>query len=111
MGKLNVQNGTSFGTAHLCRRCTWGHVIEGHRESDLLVICMRNDPSFAIPFKVYNCSEFNDKQKPTWEQMTKLAIDVAPMRVSNKMAGFAKTVVPIRESVVEDDDNEVARLD
>lgn len=111
MGKLNVQSGTPFGTAHWCRRCTWGHVVEGYRDSDLLVICMRNDPSFSIPFKVYDCSEFNDKQKPTWEQMTKLAIDVGSVRMSNKTSGFATTVVPIRPSVDEDEDNEVAQLD
>lgn len=107
MGKLNIKNGTPMGNAHLCRNCTWGQFITGYRESDLLVICMRNDPSIPVPFVVFDCSEFSDKQKPTWEQMKKFAINLRPVRVSKTTAGFGTPtpVIPIRK---DDDDDEVA---
>lgn len=88
MGKLNVKNGTRVGNAHLCKSCTWGQLMTGYRESDLLVICTRTEPNLTVPFTVCECSEFSDKFKPTWEQMTKLAIHVNPLRVSAKTRGF-----------------------
>ena len=104
MVKTNIKNGTPVGNERLCKRCTWGQFMTGYRESDLLVICTRADPNFTVPFVVMNCSEFNDRQRPTFEQMTKLAIRVAPTRVSKCTPGFATgtKLQPIRR----DDDNE-----
>lgn len=102
MNIVSIKNGTPVGNSHLCQRCTWGHCITGYRESDQLVICMRNDPSFTIPFVVYECTEFNDKQKPTWEQMTKLAIHVTP-RMSKKTRGFQATAVGESDGESEDE--------
>lgn len=110
MSKLNVKNGTPVGNAHLCKRCEWGQFITGHRESDLLVICTRTNPNIAVPFTVFECAEFSDKHKPTFEQMTKLAIEVNPVRVSRKTRGFQPLtrVVPVR---IDEDEDEAARAD
>jgi hypothetical protein len=100
MGKLNVKNGTPVSNQHLCKRCCWGQFVTGYRESDVLVICMRGDPSFRVPFAVYECSEFSDKHKPSWEQMKNLAIYVNPGRaVSAWTRGFdaVTKVKPARE--------------
>lgn len=99
MGKLNIKNGTPVGNAHLCKRCTWGQYITGYRESDLLVICMRNDPSIPVPFVVHECTEFSDKHRPTWDQMKRFAINLGTVRVSKTTAGFGtgKPVIPIRD--------------
>ncbi|KAA6459201.1 hypothetical protein DYQ86_18265 [Acidobacteria bacterium AB60] len=104
MVKLNVKNGTPVGNQHLCRRCTWGQFMTGYRESEVLVICRYAEPNLAVPFVVMNCSEFSDRHRPTWEQMTKLAIHVAPSRVSKRTPGFAAAgnVRPIREDEDED---------
>lgn len=108
MGKINVKNGTPVGDAHLCKRCTWGQIVSGYRESDLLVICTNVSPNLVVPFTVLDCSEFSDKLKPTWDQMTKLAIEVNPVRVSAKTRGFhaVTKVQPVR---VDDDEDEAAR--
>ena len=108
MGELNIKNGTPVGNAHLCKSCTWGQFVTGYRESDLLVICMRNDPSIPVPFVVFECTEFNDKHKPTFAQMTKLAIHLRPVRISAKTAGFGTPaeVVPISAPAREDQDDE-----
>jgi hypothetical protein len=111
MGKLNVKNGTPIGSAHLCKSCTWGHVITGYRESDLLVMCTGTAPNIVVPFAVYECTGFNDKHKPTFDEMKRLALHVQPVRVSRKTAGFRtiETLRPVRKSVDEDQD-EAARV-
>jgi hypothetical protein len=114
MGKLNVKNGTPVGSAHLCKSCTWGQFMTGHRESDLLVICTNTSPNIAVPFTVWDCSEFSDKHRPNFEQMQKLALDVRPGRISTRTPGFSTvtTVQPIRRTDDDEDEgeDEVARL-
>lgn len=88
MGKLYVKNGTPVGNEHLCKSCTWGQYTVGYRESDVLAICTNTNPNIKLPFTVYSCSEFEDKSRPDWEQMEKLAIEIAPIRVSKKTKGF-----------------------
>ena len=88
MGKLFVKNGTPVGSEHLCKGCYWDQFMTGHRESDLLVICTNTSPNLRVPFPVYECSEFEDRHKPDWEQMKKLAIEIAPIRISKKTRGF-----------------------
>jgi hypothetical protein len=106
MGKLNVKNGTPMGNDHLCRRCAWGQCMTGYRESDFVVICTNTNPNFKVPFTMLDCSEYSDRNRPDWEQMQKLAIEVAPRRVATPTPGFSTvtTVQPIRR--VADDDNE-----
>jgi hypothetical protein len=113
MSKLNVKNGTPVGNAHLCRSCTWGHFMTGYRDSDLLVICTNTNPNIVVPFTVFDCSEFSDKRKPTIDQMKKLAIHIAPVRLS-KTTGFA-TIRPIAPtkgdgSDEDNDEDEAARV-
>lgn len=111
MSKLNVKNGTPVGNEHLCKRCSWGQYITGYRESDLVVICTNASPNFKVPFTVFDCSEFSDRNRPDWEQMQKLAIEVRPTRVSKRVAGFntMTKVQPIRVSEDEDADEVAVR--
>lgn len=88
MAKMNVKNGTPVGSEHLCKRCTWGQFVTGYRESDLLVICTNANPNFRVPFTVQECSEFNDRHKPTLEQMGRLALRVSGTRLSARTRGF-----------------------
>lgn len=81
--------------------------MTGYRDSDVLVICMRTDPNFTVPFTMYECSEFSDKNKPTWEQMNKLAIEVNPVRVSARTKGFY-AVTKIQPARDDDDDEDEA---
>jgi hypothetical protein len=63
--------------------------VTGYRESDVLAICTLSTPSFTLPYVVHRCTDFEDKGKPDWEQMEKLAIQIAPVRVSKKTRGFS----------------------
>jgi hypothetical protein len=106
MSKLKVMNGTPVGNAHLCKSCTWGQLMTGYRESDLLVICTNTNPNLVVPFTVYECSGYCDKHRPDYATMKKLAIDFQPVRIS-KTAGF-RTVETVRPVKREDDDEDEA---
>ena len=111
MSRVSVKNGTPVGSGHLCKNCTWGHVITGYRESDLLVICTGTAPNIVVPFAVYECTGFNDKHKPTIDQMRKLALPIQQLRMSHKTAGFSAlgTLRPVKKSAISDKD-EVAQV-
>ena len=88
MGSLNAKNGTPVGNEHLCKGCRNGQFMTGYRESDVLVICGNLHPAFRLPFVVHECSDFEDRGRPDWQQMEKLAIEIQPVRVSKKTRGF-----------------------
>ena len=110
MVKMNGKNGTPVGSENLCTRCSWGLCMTGYRESDFAILCMRADPNLRVPFVVMDCSGFDDKHRPSFEQMSKLAIRIAPTRISSRTAGFAAVtkVQPIRVAGNDEDDGEAA---
>lgn len=106
MGKLNVKNGTPMGNAHLCLRCSWAQAMTGYRESDRLVVCNKTSPDMVVPFVMLDCTGFDDKHRPDWDQMEKLAIKVPVRPVSARTKGFA-TVTKARPAA-DDEDEEAA---
>ncbi len=117
MDKLHGKNGTAVGSEHLCKSCSHPLYVTGYRESDVLVVCTLASPSFRVPFVVHECSDFQDKYKPDWEQMEKLAIQIQPVRVSRKTRGFHLTeaVKPEKPedgpAAAEDEDEDLEDLD
>jgi hypothetical protein len=87
MDKIRVNGGSSIGSRSLCRACSHAHILNGYRESEMMVVCTATYPDFPVPFVVRECSGYNDKAKPDWEQMEKLAIEVAPVSFA-KPVGF-----------------------
>jgi hypothetical protein len=53
-------------------------VFTGYRESEKTIICTRVDPNIVLPFTVNTCTSFYDKNRPSWQQMEKLAINITP---------------------------------
>lgn len=111
--RLNVKNGTPVGNAHLCRNCTNGQFTTGYRDSDVLVICTNSSPARVVPFPVHECTEFWDRNRPDYEQMDKLAINMGhnPHRKPTpgfRGVGFA-SVHGVDEDELEDELEEVAR--
>ncbi len=93
MGKVNVKNGTPVGNAHLCRTCLHGQFTTGYRETDVLVICTNPTPARLVPFPVCECTDYWDRNRPSFGQMHKLALDFSegrrkPVR-GFSTAGFA----------------------
>ena len=102
MGNLYVKNGTPIGSVSLCMKCTYGHIIEGYRESEAIQICTY-DRGMSVPFRVKSCSNHHDKNKPTWRQMEKLAIPVETAS-TYKTVGFL--VQPVTRKKGDDEDDE-----
>ena len=109
MGKAYVKGGTPVGSESLCRTCNSAHIMVGYRESEMVTMCNDVHPNIVVPFRIYECSGYYDKNRPTWQQMEKLAIDVtpAPMKpVGFKVGvGFHETAVPRKVVVPADDDD------
>ena len=104
MSKLQVRNGTPVGNVPLCKSCRWGQFITGYRESDMLAICTATNPNIVLQFTVHECSGFQDKRRPDYKQVKRLAIDFQPLRIS-KTAGF-RSVEPLRLVAHDDEDQD-----
>jgi len=85
-----VKNGTPAGEQSKCTSCTHAHILQGFRESEEIVYCaFVFNQLLQVPFKVRECSNYADRNRPTWEQMEELAIDILPTS-SAKPAGFRR---------------------
>jgi hypothetical protein len=88
MGTVRIKDGTPVGNESLCNSCSHGLIVRGFRETEELVFCTYSfDQPIRLPFKVYKCTGHDDRNRPTWEQMEKMAIDVDPSP-TRKHAGF-----------------------
>jgi len=81
-----VKNGTPTEGQSKCASCVHAHILRGFRESEEVTYCTYDRP-LVVPFKVYECSSYTDRNRPTWKQMEDLAIDILPLS-SSKSAGF-----------------------
>jgi len=103
MGKVHIKGGTPVGSSALCRTCSNAHILSGYRESEMMVVCRATYPDFPVPFIVRECTGYNDRNRPDYEQMKKLAISVSrPLRLG-KPAGFGVGEAP--SVAVEDNDD------
>lgn len=96
-----VKNGTPLGTTSLCKSCDYAHCIEGYQESELIQLCTYSR-TMVIPFRVKNCSNHYDKNRPSWSQMEKLAISLEPKKTL-KPVGFAMKEVDVKTDESEDE--------
>ena len=111
MGKLNVKNGTPVGNVHLCRNCSNGQFTVGYRESEVLVLYTNSSPSLRVPFPVYECTGFWDRNRPDYDEMTKLALNFSEGHrkaiTGFRNSGFAR-IPAAAENEVEDVEDEAA---
>ena len=90
MATIYVKNGTPVEASSKCESCVHAHIMRGYRESEEAVYCtIPYGPPLRVPFKVYECSNHADRNRPSWKQMEDLAIDIQPLS-SAKHAGFRK---------------------
>jgi hypothetical protein len=88
MTKVNVKNGTPVGSSSLCETCSAAQIITGFRDSELIVRCIYSyDSPIVVPFKVYDCTAYRDKNRPDYHQMEKFALVINETTFS-KPAGF-----------------------
>jgi hypothetical protein len=78
MGKPYIKGGTPVGSASLCKTCSYAHIMTGYRESEMITMCNDVNPNIVVPFLIYECTSYYDKNRPNWKQMEDLAITVTP---------------------------------
>ena len=106
MSTIFVKNGTPVGEQSKCASCTHAHILQGFRESEEIVYCTFDcDHLLVVPFKVRECSNYTDKNRPTWEQMQDLAIEIRPISFA-KPAGFRQRNGLGREGASEEAETE-----
>ena len=112
MSKLKVKNGTPVGNEHLCRSCSNGQYTVGYRESDVLAICNNSRPSRVLPFTVYECTDYQDRNRPDWDQMHKLALTLNETRRKPIRGfsgnGFSRVPVIVEDECEDEDKGEAA---
>lgn len=111
MAKTYIKGGTPVGSASLCRTCVHAQIMTGYRESEMLTICDGVHPNPVVPFNVYECTRYRDKNRPNWQQMRDLAIDIVPKTLKpvgfKTGAGFATSYeVSVGRGDDEEDDEE-----
>ena len=97
MGKPYIKGGTPVGSASLCKTCSYAHIMTGYRESEMVTMCNEVHPNIVVPFLIHECTGYYDKNRPNYDQMQKLAIDVIPGTL--KPVGF-KIGVGFHEAAV-----------
>ena len=93
MSRAYIKGGTPVGSESLCRTCVNAHIMTGYRESEMITVCTDVHPNIVLPFVIYECSGYYDKNRPSWKQMEDLAIDVStsPLKPVGFKVGAAFT--------------------
>jgi hypothetical protein len=107
MSKPFIKGGTPVGSESLCKTCCYAHIMTGYRESESITMCNEVNPNIVVPFLIYECTGYYDKNRPSWKQMERLAINVTPdplKKVGFKVGvGFSNAAATTLE---EDSDND-----
>jgi hypothetical protein len=104
MGTIKVQNGTPVGNESMCTTCRNARIIKGFSESEELIFCDSWYPSRAVPFRVRECSEYDDKRLPYKRDLEKIAYILVP-KSAGRTVGFL-TPEQYREKQEAEEENE-----
>lgn len=73
MSLRRVYGGTPVGNESRCETCTHARIIQGYAESEQIVFCNSLWDPIRIPFKVRQCSSYEDKRLPDIEDLEEIA--------------------------------------
>lgn len=82
-----VYGGTSIGKESRCDTCSFARIIQGHSETEKVVICAAVDPAIKVPFKVAECSSYEDKRLPDLREMKQISWQIRT-KSAGRTAGF-----------------------
>jgi len=106
MTVIRIRTGTPQGSESLCNSCYWAHIQRGFAESEEVVLCAFLRHARLVPFKVSQCTDYNDKRIPSKRDMEDIAWIIRTKDVNRSM-GFAQR----EESEVEEGDIEIVPAD
>ena len=87
MSLRKVYGGTPVDGESRCNTCTHARIIQGYGESERIVFCDAMYDPIRIPFKVMQCSDYEDKRLPDMETMEDMAWCLRTTS-AGKIAGF-----------------------
>jgi len=83
----------------LCNSCYWAHIQRGFAESEEVILCAFLRPARLVPFKVSQCTDYEDKRVPSRKDMEDIAWIIRTKDV-NRQVGFSNDA----EQAVEQED-------
>jgi hypothetical protein len=87
MTVIRIRSGTPQGSESLCNSCYWAHIQRGFAESEEVVLCAFLRPARLVPFKVSQCTDYNDKRIPSKQDMEEIAWIIRTKDI-NRPVGF-----------------------
>ena len=103
MSLRKVYGGTPVGGESRCDTCAHGRIIQGYAESERIVLCTSLCDPMRIPFKVMQCSDYEDRRMPSYSDMRQIAWELTSKSAGHE-AGFVKS--GSAADVAEDEDEE-----
>jgi len=73
MTVIRIRSGTPQSAEPLCNSCYWAHLQRGFAESEEVVLCAFLRPARSVPFKVSQCTDYNDKRLPSKQDREDIA--------------------------------------
>ena len=87
MSLRKVYGGTPIGNESRCDTCTHARIIQGYAESERIVICTGMYDPIRIPFKVMQCTDYEDRRLPDFDNMKEIAWQIRSKNAGS-VAGF-----------------------
>ncbi len=84
-----IRGGKPQVSESLCNSCYWAHIQRGFAESDEIIVCAFLRPARLVPFKVGQCTDYNDKRVPSKADMEEIAWIIRTKDV-NRHVGFTR---------------------
>ena len=97
MSAIKIRDGRPQMTESLCNSCYWAHIQRGFAESEEVILCAFLRPARLVPFKVSQCTDYNDKRVPSKSDMEEIAWIIRTKDV-NRPVGFTKKEEPREEN-------------
>ena len=76
-----------MGNEARCDTCASARIIQGYAESERLVFCDAMYPPTRVPFRVRECTMYEDKRLPDFEEMKEVAWELRS-KSAGARAGF-----------------------
>ena len=93
MSLRKVYGGTPIGSESRCDTCTHTRIIQGYAESERIVICTGMYDPIRVPFKVMQCTDYEDRRLPDFDNMKEIAWQIRTKNAGS-VAGFVTLPEP-----------------
>ena len=87
MSLRKVYGGTPAGNESRCDTCAHARIIQGYAESERIVLCTGVYPRVQITFKVRQCTDYEDRRMPDFEDLEEIAWQIRGKSAGHE-AGF-----------------------